>query len=56
MLFKLKGYKLYRSNIKIGTVVLKYVDNTKYLGTTICEALKDDKDIIRQMRLLYAKK
>ena len=56
MLFKLKGYKLYRSNIKIGTVVLKYVDNIKYLGTTFCEALKDDKDIIRQMRLLYAKK
>ena len=39
----------------IGTEVLKYVDNTKYLEITFCETLKDDKDMIRQMRLLYAK-
>ena len=39
----------------IGTEVLKYVDNTKYLGITFCETLKDDKDMIRQMRLWYAK-
>ena len=38
-----------------GTEVLKYVDNTKYLGITFCKTLKDDKDMIRQMRLLYAK-
>ena len=31
MLFKPRGYKLYRSNIMIGQV-LKYIDNTKYLG------------------------
>ena len=43
MLFKPKGYKLYRPNIMIGTEVLKYVDNTKYLGITFCETLKDDK-------------
>ena len=54
-LFKPKGYKLYRPNIMIGTEVLKYVDNPKYLGITFCETMKDDKDIIRQMRLLYAK-
>ena len=46
MLFKPKGYKLYRPNIMIGIEVLKYVDNTKYLGITFCETLKDDKDII----------
>ena len=39
----------------IGTEVLKYVDNTKYLGITFCETLTDDKDMIWQMRLLYAK-
>ena len=55
MLFKPKGYKLYRPNIIIDTEVLKYVDNTKYFGITICETMKDDKDMIRQMRLLYAK-
>ena len=32
-----------------------YVDKTKYLGITFCETMKDDKDMIRQMRLLYAK-
>ena len=55
MLLKLKGYKLCRLNIMIGTDVLKYVDNTKYLGITFCETMKDDKDMIRQMRLLNAK-
>ena len=37
------------------TEVLKYVDNTKYLGITFCETLKDDKDMIWQMRLLCTK-
>ena len=55
MLFKPKEHKLYRSNIMIGTEVLKYVDNIKYLGIILCETLKDDEDMIRQMRLLYAK-
>ena len=49
MLCKPKGYKLYRPNIMVGT------DNTMYLGITFCETLKDDKDMIRQMRILYAK-
>ena len=53
MLFKPKGFKLYGPNIMIAIEVLKYVDNTKYLGITFCETL--NKDIIRQMRLLYAK-
>ena len=56
MLFKPKGYTLYRPNIMIGTEVLKYVNNTKYMGITFCETMKDDKEMIRQMRLLYAKK
>ena len=56
MLFKPTGYKLYRPSIMISTEVLKYIDNTKYLGITFCETMKDDKNMIRQMRLLYAKK
>ena len=55
MLFKPKGYKLYRLNIMIGTEVFKYVDNTKYLGITFCETVKDDKDMIQQMRLCMQK-
>ena len=51
MLFKPKGYKLYSPNIMIGTEVLKYIDNIKYLGITLCETFNDDED----MRLLYAK-
>ena len=39
----------------ISTEVLKYVDNTKYLGITFCETMKDDKDTIRQMGHSYAK-
>ena len=39
----------------IGTEVLKYVDNTKYLGITFCETLKDDKDMIRQMTFVCKK-
>ena len=39
----------------IGNEVLKYADNTKYLRITFCETMKDDKYVIRQMRLLYAK-
>ena len=40
----------------IGTEVLTYVDNTKYLGITFCETLNNDKDMmICQMRLMYAK-
>ena len=36
ILFKPKGYKLYRPNILIGTEVLKDVDNSKYLRITFC--------------------
>ena len=39
----------------IGTEVLKYVDNTKYLRVTFCDAMKDKNDMIWQMRRLYAK-
>ena len=53
--FKPKGYKLYRPNIMIGTEVSKYVDNTKYLGILFYETVTDDKNIIRQMRLLFLK-
>ena len=31
------------------------INKYRYLGITFCETMKDDKDMIRQMRLLYAK-
>ena len=40
----------------IGTEVLKYVvDNTKYSGITFCETMKDEEDMIRQIKLVCAK-
>ena len=55
MLFKPKEYTLYCPNTMIGTDDLRYVDNTKYFGITFCKTLKEHKDMIPQMRLLYAK-
>ena len=55
MFFKPKGHKLYLPNIMIGSEVLKYVDNTKYLGITFYETMRDDNHMIRQVIFLYAK-
>ena len=55
MLFKLKGYNLFRSNIIISIEVLKSFDNTKCFGITFGQTLKDDKDNIWQMRFCMQK-
>ncbi|KAK2192621.1 hypothetical protein NP493_26g07049 [Ridgeia piscesae] len=34
---------------------LAYVKEAKYLGVIICNDLKDDRDILRQLRNLYAR-
>ena len=47
---------LYLTNIMIGSEVSKYLDNTTYLGITFCETIRDDYHMIRQMRLLNAKR
>ena len=35
--------------------LLKYTDDIKYLGFTFSSDQKDDKDLLRQLRLLYTK-
>ena len=39
----------------IDSGVSRYVDNSKYSEITFFETMKDDKDMIRQMRFLYSK-
>ena len=34
---------------------LRFVNETKYLGFTFCSLNKDDKDILRQLRSVYAR-
>ena len=35
--------------------LLKYTDNVKYLGFTFSSDQKDDKDLLRQLKMLYTK-
>ena len=35
--------------------LLEYIDDIKYLGFTFSSGQKDDKDLLRQLRLLYIK-
>ena len=53
--FKSKAYKLYLPTIFIGTDALKFIKESKYLGFTFSVWKSDDCDMLRQMRLLYAK-
>ena len=34
---------------------MRYTDDIKYLGFTFSSDQKDDKDLLRQLRLLYTK-
>ena len=53
--YKLKYYKLFCPSVNIGSEPLKFVNETKYLGFTFCNPNKYDKDILRQMRSVYAR-
>ena len=53
--FKPKAYKLYLPSVFIGSDVLKFVAESKYLGFSFCDSRQDDNDILRQMRPMYAK-
>ena len=53
--FKPKAYKLYLPNVFIGSDALKFITESKYLGFTFSDSKSDDCDMLRQMRLLYAK-
>ena len=41
--------------LHINNIPISYVDSVKYLGFTFAGAHKDDHDILRQMRTLYAR-
>ena len=56
MVFKPKSYKLSCPRLYMDNQLLKYTDDIKYLGFTFSSALpKYDKDLLRQLRLLYTK-
>ena len=55
MVFKPRRFKLYCPTVAIGDECLKYVDTFKYLGFVFSENKKDDADMLRQFRSLYAK-
>ena len=55
MVFKPRRFKLYFPTVAIGDECLKYVDTFKYLGFAFSENKKDDVDMLRQLRSLYAK-
>ena len=53
--FTLKLFKLSLPKININSAHIPYTDSIKYLGFTFTSSHKDDNDIIRQMRILYAR-
>ena len=55
MVFKPKSYKLSCPRLYMDNQLLKHTDDIKYLGFTFSSDQKDDKDLLRQLRLLYTK-
>ena len=55
IVYKPKYCKLFCPSENIGSEPLRFVNETKYLGLTFCSLNKDDKDILRQMRSVYAR-
>ena len=53
--FTPKLFKLSLPKININSAHIPYTDSIKYLGFTFTSSHKDDNDIIRQMRILYAR-
>ena len=52
VVFKPKSYKLSCPRLYMDNQLLKYTDDIKYLGFTFSSDQKDDKDLLRQLRLL----
>ena len=55
VVFKPDGYKLNCPDIFLNDTKLNYVDNAKYLGVILNHRCKDDNDIQRHLRGLYAR-
>ena len=55
LVFRPAKYKLFCPRVHIGSAQLEYVYDAKYLGFMFCENKKDDCDMLRQLRTIYAK-
>ena len=53
--FTLKSFKLSFPKLYINTAPIPYTDSLKYLGFIFTDSHKDDSDMLRQMRMLYAR-
>ena len=53
--FTPKPFKLSLPQVTINSAHIPYTDSIKYLGFTFASRHKDDNDILRQMRMLYAR-
>ena len=54
LVFRPVKYKLFCPRVHIGSAQLEYVYDAKYLGFMFCENKKDDYELLRQLRTLYA--
>ena len=55
MAFKSKSYKLSSPRLYMDNQLLKNTDDIKYLGSIFSSDQKNDKDFVRQLRILYSK-
>ena len=55
MVFRPNRYSLSCPSVYLNDEKLSYETNIKYLGVLINEKMKDDEDILRQVRLLYTR-
>ena len=53
--FTPKSFKLSFTKLYINTAPIPYTDSLKYLGIIFTSSHKDDSDMLRQMRMLYAR-
>ena len=53
--FTPKPFKLSLPQVTINSAHIPYTDSIKYLGFTFASSHKDDNEILRQMRMLYAR-
>ena len=54
MVFLPQRFRLNLPQVSLNDTLLEYVQYVKYLGVILCSDLKDDRDIGRQLRCLYA--
>ena len=55
IVFKPRGFNLKCPDIYVNVNKLAYVKEAKYLGVIICNDLKYDGDILRHLRIFYAR-